>query len=205
MASQRHAKKSMQHPRWRVLLWHSRRRDPLLPSQLRLQPSPSCGWPFCGTAAMLLHLRVQLVVRQVAASLSEAGAAELVDEHNNQATAKAAKRQCPSGVRITSSKHASTLLHVRIADAKAFAAWAAANGLDFRATEARRKIRQYLKESSAVAVMSEAELRRGLEYLARCLKLHMNDAIVLPTKVATRPPNSRGGGVPYRSRRRRRH
>ena len=142
------------------------------------------------------------VVRRVLASLTVDVAAALVDRHKKQAPATASTLQRPSGARITSGKHASTLLHVRIADAKAFAAWAAANGLDFRATEARRKIRQYLKESSAVAVMSEAELRRGREYLARCLKLHMNDAIVLPTKVATRPPNSRGGGVPYRSRRR---
>ena len=142
------------------------------------------------------------VVRRVLASLTVDVAAALVDRHKKQAPATASTLQRPSGARITSGKHASTLLHVRIADAKAFAAWAAANGLDFRATEARRKIRQYLKESSAVAVMSEAELRRGREYLARCLKLHMNDAIVLPTKVATRAPNSRGGGVPYRSRRR---
>jgi hypothetical protein len=131
-------------------------------------------------------------------------AAALVDRHKKQAPATASTLQRPSGARITSGKHASTLLHVRIADAKAFAAWAAANGLDCRATEARRKIRQYLKESSAVAVMSEAELRRGREYLVRCLKLHMNDAIVLPTKVATRAGGNRGGGggVLYRSRRR---
>ena len=73
-----------------------------------------------------------------------------------------------------------------------------------RATEARRKIRQYLKESSAVAVLSDAELRRGREYLVRCLKLFLSEAIVLPTKVATRAGGNRGGGgcLPYRSRRR---
>ena len=142
------------------------------------------------------------VVRRVAASLSEAGAAELVDEHKKEATPKAAKIHNSSGHCITSRKRASTLLHVRIADAKAFAAWAAANGLDYRATEARSKIRQYLKEMSAVAVMSDAELRRGRAYMLRCLKLHLSDAIVLPTKVATRAPGTRGGGVLYRSRRR---
>ena len=80
------------------------------------------------------------VVRRLAACLGEAGAAALLDEHKRQVTPKAATLLRPSGARITSCKHAITLLHVRIADARAFAEWAAANGLDSRATEARRKI-----------------------------------------------------------------
>ncbi len=136
-----------------------------------------------------------VVVQRVAACLSEAEAAHLVDVRTKHAPAKADKRQRRNGVRLTSSKHTSTLLHVRIADARAFAEWAAANGLDSRATEARRKIRQYLQESSAVAVESDAELRRGRAYLLRCLTLYLSDAIVLPTKVATRAKGNRGAEV----------
>ena len=74
--------------------------------------------------------------------------------------------------------------------------------MDHRTPESRLKMRQYLKEASAVAKLPEAQLRRGRKYLIRCLKLFMDSTFVRPTTVAARNSSTRGGGVVFRARRR---
>jgi hypothetical protein len=64
-------------------------------------------------------------------------------------------------------------------------------------------MRQYLKEASAVAKVPEAQLRRGRQYLVRCIELLLDSTFVRPLQVAARNTGTRGGGVAFRGRRRR--
>ncbi len=53
-----------------------------------------------------------------------------------------------------------------------------------------------------MAVVSDAELRRGRSCLIWRLTLYLSGPVVLPAKVATRATGNRGGRALYRSRRR---
>ncbi len=143
------------------------------------------------------------VVRRLAAILTDEQATDLVKAHRSSLEA-APRPACNkrTGHGLGSRAHASRLLHIRLADAKAFADWAAANGTDHRKPEASLKMRQYLKEASAVAKVPEAQMRSGRQYLVRCLKLFMDETFVRPTTVAARNSGTRGGGVAFRARRR---
>ena len=144
------------------------------------------------------------VVRRPATILTDEQATDLVKAHRSsiEAAPRPPARNKRTGAGIGSRAHSSRLLHVRLADAKAFADWAANNGMDHRLKESSLKMRQYLQEASAVAKLPEAQLRRGRKYLVRCLKLFMDFTFARPTKVAARNSGTRGGGIAFRERRR---
>ena len=96
-----------------------------------------------------------------------------------------------------------TLLHTRLADARVFAAWAAARGTDHKSKDGRRLIRPFLEEASALPLLDQ-EIRRRRMYLCRCLSLLVSgSAVAEPAgKPATHMKACQGGPVAWFSRRR---
>ena len=142
-------------------------------------------------------------VRRLAAMLTDEQATGLVKAHRDSIVAVLPTSQNKrTGIGTNKRAHVSRLVHVRLADAKAFADWAADNGMDHRTKDCSHKMRQYMRESSAVPNVSDSQLRRGRQYLVRCLQLYMDSTFVRPSKVAARSTKTRGGGVAFRGRRR---